>query len=56
MKKIKTWIKLDNLFIDEENIRAIRKTGKNTIIEKVLGENVIVEINYAKVKKLVRAL
>lgn len=56
MKKIKTWIKLDDIFIDEENIRSIRKTGKNTIIEKIQGENIVVEINYAKVKKLVRAL
>lgn len=56
MKKIKTWIKLGDLFIDEDNIQSIRKMGKNTIIERIQGENKLVEINYSKVKKLVRTL
>lgn len=56
MAKIKTWIKLGDLFIDEDNIRSIRKIGKNTIIEKIQGQNIMVEMDYSKVKKLVKAL
>jgi len=56
MAKIKTWIKLGDLFIDEDNIRSIRKIGKNTIIEKIQGENIMVEMDYSNVKKLVKAL
>lgn len=61
MTKIKTWIKLGDLFIDEENIRSIRKIGKNTIIEKInpvssTEQNIMVEMDYSKVKKLVKAL
>lgn len=56
MEKIKTWIKLGDLFIDEDNIRSIRKAGKLTIIEKVQGENFTVDIAYEKVKKLVKTL
>ncbi len=56
MTKIKTWIKLGDLFIDEENIRSIRKIGNNTIIEKIQGQNIMVEMDYSKVKKLVKAL
>lgn len=56
MKKIKTWIKLGDLFIDEDNIRSISKNGKFTIIERILGDNIHVEIDYSKVKKLVKSL
>lgn len=56
MKKIKTWIKLGDLFIDEDNIRSISKSGKFTIIEKIHGNNIYVEIDYSKVKKLVKTL
>ena len=56
MRKIKTWIKLGDLFIDEDNIRSISKIGKHTIIERVHGSNINVEIEYSKVKKLVKTL
>ncbi len=53
---IKTWIKLGDLFLDEDTIRSIRKMGKTTIIEKIQGENITVNISYDQVKKLVKAL
>ncbi|MCC7333275.1 MAG: hypothetical protein IT232_11790 [Flavobacteriales bacterium] len=56
ISKIKTWIKLGDLFIDEDNIRSIKKVGKYTIIEKIQGEPIEVEISYHKVKKLVKTL
>lgn len=54
MEKIKTWIKLDDLFIDEENIRAIQKNGKKTVIERIQGNNIVVDIEFEKVKLLIK--
>lgn len=54
MEKIKTWIKLKDLFIDENNIRAIQKNGKKTVIERIQGENIVVDIEYEKVKLLIK--
>lgn len=54
MEKIKTWIKLKDLFIDEDNIRAIQKNGKKTVIERIQGENIVVDIEYEKVKLLIK--
>jgi len=53
MKKIKTWLKLDQYFIDEENIRAIKKKGKTTIIERMIGDDIVVNIEYEKLKGIV---
>lgn len=52
MKKIKTWIKLKEHFIDQDNIRAISRLGNRTRIERILGEPVVVAIDYDKVKSL----
>ncbi len=54
MEKIKTWIKLDDLFIDEDNIRAIQKNGKKTVIERIQGNNIVVDIEFEKVKLLIK--
>lgn len=54
MEKIKTWLMLGDIFIDEENIRSVRKNGKQTIIERVQGEPLITNIDYDKVKLLIK--
>ncbi len=54
MKKIKTWVKLHHHFIDEENIRAFKKSGKTTIIERITGEDIVVNIEYSKLKHLLK--
>ena len=56
MEKIKTWIMLDNLFIDEDNIRSVRKNGKQTIIERIQGDPIISSIDYDKVKLLIKEI
>ena len=52
MKKIKTWIKLEDHFIDEDNIRAVARLGSQTRIERILGEAVVVKVPYEKVKNI----
>ena len=54
MGKIKTWIKLNDLFIDEDNIRSVRKNGKKTIIERIQGDPISVDIDYEKVNLLIK--
>jgi hypothetical protein len=56
MEKIKTWIKLGDLFIDEGNIRSVRKNGKQTIIERIQGEPIVSNIDYDKVKLLIKEI
>ncbi|GEM_PF-1025551 len=47
------WIKLNNFFIRESNIRAVKRYGNNTIIERYEGDNLIIPVDYDKVKKLI---
>jgi len=56
MEKIKTWIMLGDLFIDESNIRSVRKNGKQTIIERIQGEPIATNIDYDKVKLLIKEI
>jgi hypothetical protein len=56
MEKIKTWIMLGDLFIDESNIRSVRKNGKQTIIERIQGEPITAYIDYDKVKLLIKEI
>ncbi|MCB9360575.1 MAG: hypothetical protein H6587_08315 [Flavobacteriales bacterium] len=56
MEKIKTWIMLGDLFIDERNIRSVRKNGKQTIIERIQGEPIVTHIDYDKVKLLIKEI
>jgi len=56
MEKIKTWIMLGDLFIDESNIRSVRKNGKRTIIERIQGEPIATNIDYDKVKLLIKEI
>lgn len=51
-KKIKIWIKLEDHFIDQENIRSVVRYGNQTKIERVLGSPIIVDIDYDKVKAI----
>lgn len=54
MEKIKTWVKLNDLFIDESNIRSVRKNGKKTIIERIQGDAITVDLDYDKVNLLIK--
>lgn len=56
MGKIKTWIMLGDLFIDESNVRSVRKNGKQTIIERIQGEPITTNIDYDKVKLLIKEI
>jgi len=47
------WIKLNDIFIKESNIRAVKRYGNETIIERYEGDNIIVPIAYDKVKKII---
>ncbi len=47
------WIKLKDVFIKESNIRAVKRYGNETIIERYEGDNLIVPIAYDKVKKII---
>ena len=47
------WVKLNDFFIRESNIRAVKRYGNETIIERYEGENLTVRIPYDKVKKLI---
>jgi hypothetical protein len=49
VKKIKTWIKLDNHFIDQDNIRSVARLGKKTRIERILGDAIVVDVDYKKI-------
>jgi hypothetical protein len=51
-KEIKVWIKLRNHFVDEGNVRAIYRLGKDTKLERILGEPIVVDIDYDKVVKM----
>ena len=54
MEKIKTWVKLNDLFIDESNIRSVRKNGKKTIIERIQGDPITIDLDYDKVNLLIK--
>mgnify|MGYP003342435921 CR=1 FL=1 len=48
--QIKTWIKIDQFFIDQENIRSVSRMGAQTRIERILGDAIVVNVSYEKVK------
>jgi hypothetical protein len=52
MPKNTTWIKLGPYFIREDNIRSIKRMGSGTKIIRILGEDIVVEVDYEKVKGL----
>lgn len=51
-KKIKVWIKLREHFVAEDNVRSISRLGKDTKIERVLGDSFVVDIDYDDVVKM----
>ena len=44
------------VFIDESNIRSVRKNGKKTIIERIQGDPITVDLDYDKVNLLVKEI
>lgn len=48
-KKIKTWLKLEEHFVDQDNVRSVMRFGGKTRIERILGEPILVDIDYDKV-------
>jgi hypothetical protein len=51
--RLNIWIKLKDHFIRESNIRAIKRYGEDTIIERYEGESIVIPIAYDKVKKII---
>ena len=49
MLKIKTWLKIGELFVDQENVRSISRFGNFTKICLMLGEDILVKEDYDKV-------
>lgn len=52
MEKIKVWIKLEEHFIDESNIRSIQNKGNITVVERIIGEPIEVKVSYNKIKQV----
>ena len=50
--EIKVWIKLREHFVFEDNIRAIYRKGSYTKLERILGDSIVVDIDYGKVVKM----
>ncbi len=50
--KIKVWIKLREHYVVEDNVRAIYRKGNHTKLERILGDSIIVDIDYDKVVKM----
>ncbi|MBL4653611.1 MAG: hypothetical protein JKY53_12235 [Flavobacteriales bacterium] len=50
--KIKIWIKLREHFVAEDNVHAIYRLGNDTKLERILGEAIVVDIDYDKVVKM----
>ncbi|MBL4623954.1 MAG: hypothetical protein JKY42_02255 [Flavobacteriales bacterium] len=50
--KIKVWIKLREHFVAEDNVRAIYRLGNDTKLERILGNAIVVNIEYDKVVKM----
>jgi hypothetical protein len=50
--EIKVWIKLREHFVFEDNVRAIYRKGNHTKLERILGDSIVVDIEYDKVVKM----
>ena len=50
MSKIITWLKIGNNFINQDNIRGLSRLGKKTRIERINGEDIVVDMDYDKVR------
>ena len=51
-KETVVWVKVGKHFIDQNNIRAISRKGKNTVIGLFSGKDIVVDVSYDKVKSL----
>ena len=52
MLKIKTWLKIGDIFVDQENVRAIARFGNFTKISLMAGEDILVKEDYEKVVEM----
>lgn len=50
--KIITWIRINGQFIDQDNIRSIKREGDRTRISLIIGSDIIAPVEYDKVKQL----
>ena len=50
--KTNVWWKIDRHFINQENIRALSRKGKYSVIRLFYGEDVTVNVNYDKLSVL----
>jgi hypothetical protein len=51
-EQVVTWIRLGKQFINQDNIRSIKREGKRTRISLIIGSDIMVEEDYDKVKDL----
>ena len=52
MNKVTIWIKAGKSFVNQANIRAVKRQGRYTRISLLAGEDVTVEMKYDKFMKL----
>jgi hypothetical protein len=52
--EITVWIKIKNQFIKEKNIRGIARHFDKTRIMRIVGDDVIVDVPYEKLKKIIK--
>jgi len=51
-QKLIIWLRLDGHFIDQDNIRGIRREGKGTKISLITGHDLLVNVDFDKVKQI----
>lgn len=49
-------LRLGKHFINQENIRGLKRKGKHTVVSLIKGEDITVEIDYDKIKSLLPGL
>ena len=52
-KEMVVWIKIGKHFINQKNIRSIARKGDSTVISLVKGEDIVVNVDYDKIKNMV---
>lgn len=52
MKKVTVWIKAGKAFVNQDNIRAVKRHGRNTYISVVAGDDLVVDMKYDKFMEL----
>lgn len=51
-EKTNVWWKIDNYFINQNNIRALSRKGKHSLVRLYHGDDLTVHVDYDKLKIL----